>query len=89
MAHYPIARREQYRRYLAPPPGGTARGGELELRGADDSTVPVEVSVGTAEIGGRRAIVGVFAISAIASKPPLCCGGVRSASDSLFRMSPT
>jgi two-component system, cell cycle sensor histidine kinase and response regulator CckA len=57
---YPVARREQYRRYLTPPPGGTARGGELELRRADDSTVPVEVSVGAAEIGGRRAIVGVF-----------------------------
>jgi two-component system cell cycle sensor histidine kinase/response regulator CckA len=57
---YPIARREQYRRHLTPPPGGTFRGGELELRRADDSTVPVEVSAGTAEIGGRRAIVGIF-----------------------------
>jgi two-component system cell cycle sensor histidine kinase/response regulator CckA len=57
---YPIARREQYRRHLTPPPGGTARGGELELRRADDSTVPVEVSAGTAEIGGRRAIIAIF-----------------------------
>ena len=57
---YPADKREEYRRYLTPPTGGTARGGELELRRAHGSIVPVEVSVGTAEINGRRAVVGIF-----------------------------
>ncbi len=57
---YPADKREEYRRYLTPPTGGTARGGELELRRAHGSIVPVEVSAGTAEISGRRAVVGIF-----------------------------
>ncbi|PYX32066.1 MAG: hypothetical protein DMG77_04425 [Acidobacteria bacterium] len=57
---YPADKREEYRRYLTPPAGGTARGGELELRRAHGSIVPVEVSAGTAEISGRRAVVGIF-----------------------------
>ena len=57
---YPAAMREACRRHLSPPSGGTARGGELELLRADGSTVPVEVSAGTTEISGRRAVVGIF-----------------------------
>ncbi len=57
---YPRDRQEQYRRHLSPPAGGTARGGELELLRADGTTVQVEVSAGTAEVGGRRAVVGIF-----------------------------
>jgi PAS domain S-box-containing protein len=57
---YPTDLREKYRRILTPPTLDAVRGGELELLSADHSTVPVEVSVGTAEIGGRQAIVGIF-----------------------------
>jgi two-component system, cell cycle sensor histidine kinase and response regulator CckA len=38
----------------------TGRGRELELRRADGSSVPVEVSVSTTELGGRPAVLGIF-----------------------------
>ena len=57
---YPADKLEQYRHQLTPSSGVTARGAELELLRADGSTVPVEVSVGTAEVSGRPAIVGIF-----------------------------
>jgi two-component system, cell cycle sensor histidine kinase and response regulator CckA len=57
---YPVALREVYRNYLSPISGNAAKGRELELLLADGSTVPVEVSAGTAEISGRQAVVGIF-----------------------------
>jgi len=57
---YPAEKREQYRRYLTPPTRGTTHGQEFEIRQSTGSVVPVEVSAGTAEISGRRAVVGIF-----------------------------
>ena len=55
---YPAEKREQFRRFLTP--GATARGRELELLRGDGSAIPVEVSASTTELGGRKAVLGIF-----------------------------
>jgi len=54
---YPLSADETPANLLA---SNAGRGRELELRRADGSTVPVEVSASTTELGGRPAVLGIF-----------------------------
>jgi PAS domain S-box-containing protein len=47
-------------RFLSAQSGLGARGQQLDLLRADGTSIPVEVSASAAEVGGRRAVLGIF-----------------------------
>jgi two-component system cell cycle sensor histidine kinase/response regulator CckA len=57
---YPAKAGEAHPYLLSSNAKDDGRGRELELRRADGSSVPVEVSVSTTELGGRTAVLGIF-----------------------------
>jgi PAS domain S-box-containing protein len=57
---YPAASDKTRRQFLTPNSDQPTRSRELELLRADGTRVPVEVSTSAAELGGRRAVLGIF-----------------------------